>query len=98
MVDGAGPPETRRAVAARHSHEHVDGSGYPDGLVGEEIPLESRILLVADAFDAMTSDRPYRDARSHEEAVEELRRHAGTRFDPRCVELLVGSVAVAAGG
>ena len=72
----------------RHSHEHVDGSGYPDGLRGEEIPLPSRILLVADAFDAMTSDRPYRRALSREEAVAELRRSAGRQFDPGCVAVL----------
>jgi diguanylate cyclase (GGDEF)-like protein/putative nucleotidyltransferase with HDIG domain len=72
----------------RHSHEHFDGSGYPSGLAGHEIPLASRILLVADAFDAMTSDRPYRSALSQEEALVELRRHAGQQFDPRCVDAL----------
>jgi putative nucleotidyltransferase with HDIG domain len=71
----------------RHAHEHWDGSGYPDGLSGEAIPLASRVLLVADAFDAMTSDRPYRKARSHDGALEELRRHAGSQFDPRCVAI-----------
>ncbi len=70
----------------RHSHENFDGSGYPDGLSGEQIPLASRILLVADAFDAMTSDRPYRIALSMEAAVDQLRRNAGRQFDPRCVE------------
>ncbi len=72
----------------RHSHEHFDGSGYPSGLAGERIPLASRILLVADAFDAITSDRPYRSAQSPEEALNELRRHAGRQFDPRCVDAL----------
>jgi diguanylate cyclase (GGDEF)-like protein/putative nucleotidyltransferase with HDIG domain len=72
----------------RHSHEHFDGSGYPSGLTGEQIPLASRILLVADAFDAMTSDRPYRSAQSQEDALQELRRHAGRQFDPRCVDAL----------
>jgi diguanylate cyclase (GGDEF)-like protein len=72
----------------RHSHEHYDGTGYPDGLAGDHIPLASRILLVADAFDAMTSDRPYRAAQSMEEALDELRRHAGRQFDPRCVDAL----------
>ena len=72
----------------RHSHEHFDGSGYPSGLAGERIPLASRILLVADAFDAITSDRPYRAAQSQEEALQELRRHAGRQFDPRCVDAL----------
>jgi diguanylate cyclase (GGDEF)-like protein len=73
----------------RHSHESFDGSGYPDGLRGEEIPQASRILHVADAFDAITRPRPYRDARSVAEACEELRRHAGTQFDPTCVEALL---------
>ena len=72
----------------RHSHEHFDGSGYPDALSGDQIPLASRILLVADAFDAITSDRPYRAAQSKEEALEELRRNAGRQFDPRCVDAL----------
>jgi putative nucleotidyltransferase with HDIG domain len=66
----------------RHHHEHWDGSGYPNGLAGEEIPLGSRIILVADAFDAMTSDRSYRSAASADEALEELRRMAGRQFDP----------------
>ncbi|HEY7728675.1 MAG TPA: HD domain-containing phosphohydrolase [Candidatus Eisenbacteria bacterium] len=69
----------------RSHHENYDGSGYPDGLRGEAIPLEARILAVADAFDAMTTDRPYRRALSEEEALAELRRAAGTQFDPRVV-------------
>ena len=72
----------------RHSHEHFDGSGYPAGLAGDRIPLASRILLVADAFDAITSDRPYRAAQSQDEALQELRRNAGCQFDPRCVDAL----------
>src|SRR3954452_3612641 len=72
----------------RHSHEHIDGSGYPDGLVGEEIPLASRILLVADAFDAMTSHRPYGAAMPTEIALEELHGNAGRQFDERCVAAL----------
>jgi putative nucleotidyltransferase with HDIG domain len=72
----------------RHSHEHYDGSGYPDGLAGDAIPLASRILLVADAFDAITSDRPYRSAQSQMDALVELRRHAGRQFDPHCVDAL----------
>jgi len=70
----------------RHSHEHFDGSGYPDKLAGDAIPLASRILLVADAFDAITSDRPYRSAQSQQEALAELRRNAGRQFDPVCVD------------
>jgi diguanylate cyclase (GGDEF)-like protein/putative nucleotidyltransferase with HDIG domain len=80
-VDGLSPI----AVWVKHSHEHYDGTGYPDGLIGETIPLASRILLVADAFDAMTTDRPYRGAMTTDEAVAELRRNGGRQFDPRCV-------------
>jgi two-component system cell cycle response regulator len=71
----------------RFSHERWDGSGYPDGLVGEEIPLGARIIAVCDAFDAMTSDRPYQPAVPLEEALEELRRCAGTQFDPDVVDI-----------
>ncbi len=70
----------------RHHHERIDGHGYPDGLSGREIPLESRIIHVADAFEAMTSDRPYRDAPGELFAIEELKRHAGTQFDAEVVE------------
>ena len=69
-----------------HHHEHFDGSGYPDGLAGEEIPVASRILLVTDAFDAMTNDRPYRKAMPVKAAVEELERNSGGQFDPIAVE------------
>jgi diguanylate cyclase (GGDEF)-like protein len=70
------------APVVRSHHERVDGSGYPDGLKGDEIPLGARIVAVADAFSAMTSDRPYRNATSPSAAIGELRRHAGTQFDP----------------
>ena len=66
---------------------------YPDGLAGEEIPLEARILAVADAFDAMTSDRPYRAALPLEVALEEFRRHRGTQWDARVVDALFDLVA-----
>ena len=71
----------------RHSHERLDGGGYPDGLSGDAIPLACRILHVADAFDAMTSGRPYRRPMTTEEALAELRANAGTQFDPLCVRL-----------
>jgi HD-GYP domain-containing protein (c-di-GMP phosphodiesterase class II) len=71
--------------AILHHHEHFDGSGYPDGLAGEEIPIASRILLVTDAFDAMTTDRPYRKAMPVEAAIEELKRNSGSQFDPLVV-------------
>jgi diguanylate cyclase (GGDEF)-like protein/PAS domain S-box-containing protein len=70
-------------------HEHWNGKGYPFGLCGEDIPLACRILAIADAFDAMTSDRPYRNAMSRHEAVQELRRCAGTQFDPDLVEQFI---------
>ncbi|MDP9067343.1 MAG: GAF domain-containing protein [Actinomycetota bacterium] len=70
----------------RHCHEHYDGSGYPDAIRGEEIPIESRIILVVDAFDAMTTDRPYRKALPIEEACRRMREAAGRQFDPEIVE------------
>ena len=73
----------------RHHHERFDGAGYPDGLAGEEIPLESRIISAADTFDAVTSERPYRGAMTVDEAKAELRRVAGSQLDPRCVEALL---------
>jgi HD-GYP domain-containing protein (c-di-GMP phosphodiesterase class II) len=69
-----------------HHHERFDGGGYPGGLRREEIPLGSRIIAVADSFDAMTSNRPYRKAGSPEAAAKELLRCAGTQFDPAVVE------------
>lgn len=77
-----------RAIV-RHTHEHWDGSGYPHGLRAESIPLGSRIVLATDAYHAMTSDRPYRRARSHEETCVVLRDCAGSQFDPRVVETLL---------
>ncbi len=70
----------------RHCHERWDGAGYPDGLSGEDIPLESRIIFVCDAYHAMTTDRPYRRRVSHREALRRLADSAGTQFDPRVVE------------
>jgi diguanylate cyclase (GGDEF)-like protein len=71
----------------RHCHERWDGSGYPDGLAGEDIPLEARIIFVCDAYHAMTTDRPYRRRLSHREAVRRLSEAAGTQFDPNVVEV-----------
>jgi ribonuclease P protein subunit RPR2 len=70
----------------RHHHERFDGSGYPDGLAGDEIPLSARIFAVVDAFDAMTTDRPYRTAGPSEAAIEEIVRCSGSHFDPEVVE------------
>ena len=71
----------------RTHHEKWDGTGYPNGLKGEEIPLSGRIIALADTYDAMTSDRPYRKALSHEIAIEEIKRCAGTQFDPVLAQL-----------
>ncbi|HET7568114.1 MAG TPA: HD domain-containing phosphohydrolase [Gaiellaceae bacterium] len=73
----------------RHCHERWDGRGYPDGIGGEEIPLEARIIFVCDAYHAMTTDRPYRKRLSHREAIRRLREGAGTQFDPAVVEAAV---------
>ena len=82
----AAPSLADTADLVRSSHERMDGTGYPDGLRGEEIPIGARIIGVCDAFDAMISERAYRRARSHEEALAELRRCAGTQFEPDVVE------------
>jgi diguanylate cyclase (GGDEF)-like protein/putative nucleotidyltransferase with HDIG domain len=78
------------ARAVRHEHERWDGNGYPDGLAGEEIPIEARIILACDAYHAMVSDRPYRKAMSDSDAMRELTDNAGSQFDPQVVEALVG--------
>ncbi len=79
--------------AILHHHEYFDGSGYPEGLKGEAIPLSARIIAVADAWDVMRSDRPYRKALSTDAAQEELRRFASVQFDPAIVDLFVKLVA-----
>jgi len=78
------------ARIVRHEHERWDGKGYPDGISGEDIPLGARIILACDAYHAMTSDRPYRAAVSHPDAIAELTRNAGTQFDPKVTEALIG--------
>ncbi|MDX5373058.1 MAG: response regulator [Pseudomonadaceae bacterium] len=80
-----------RSIALTH-HEKWDGSGYPNGLKGEEIPLEGRIVAIADVFDALTSVRPYKPAWPLEEALEFLRRESGRHFDPALVELFLGQL------
>ena len=75
--------------AVRGHHEHFDGQGYPDGMGGQDIPLEARIVAVADAYDAMTSDRPYRSALPQQEAIRRLRADSGKQFDPQVVECFV---------
>lgn len=78
----------------KHHHENFDGTGYPDGLAGEQIPIGARIIMIADTLDAMTTDRPYRKALSFERVIEEVQRYAGRQFDPRLAEVLVRSAAI----
>jgi diguanylate cyclase (GGDEF)-like protein len=91
----AAPALAGTAPLIRSSHEQIDGGGYPDGLIGEEIPLGSRIIAVCDAFDAMTTDRSYRKAMGVDAAVEELKRHAGTQFDTAVVKAFCHAVGSA---
>jgi two-component system, cell cycle response regulator len=88
----AAPSLSPVARIVRASHERWDGSGYPDGLQGEEIPLASRIIAACDAYHAMTSDRPYAAAVPQKDALAELRRCAGAHFDPKVVEVLCAEV------
>jgi HD-GYP domain-containing protein (c-di-GMP phosphodiesterase class II) len=80
----------------RHEHERWDGNGYPDGLAGTEIPIASRIILACDAYNAMITTRPYREAMSAEDAVAELRDKSGTQFDPQVVAALLRRLRVPA--
>ncbi len=70
-------------------HEYYDGSGYPKGMTGTEIPLSGRIIAIADAYDAMTSERPYRENKTKEEAIEELKRNSKSQFDPYLVDIFI---------
>jgi hypothetical protein len=80
--------------AVRHHHENYDGTGYPDGLAGEAIPLGARIIMAADTLDAMTTDRPYRKALPFDRALEEIRKYSGKQFDPRLADLVNRSTAM----
>src|SRR3989475_10878185 len=78
----------------RHHHENFDGSGYPDGLAGSDIPIGARIIMIADTIDAMTTHRPYRRAMSLSRAIEELETYAGRQFDPQLVRLASKSASI----
>jgi diguanylate cyclase (GGDEF)-like protein len=90
---GAAPALRPVGAVVRSTHENWDGTGYPDGLAGEAIPLSARIIAACDAYSAMTSDRPYRAARTQEDAIRELRRCAAQQFDPTVVDLLCDALA-----
>jgi diguanylate cyclase (GGDEF)-like protein len=92
-VVAASPDFNQIGEIIRSSHERYDGNGYPDALPGREIPLAARIIAVCDAFDAMTSARPYRSSKTRDQAIAELRRCAGTQFDPHVVSGLVHVLA-----
>lgn len=86
---------TRLAAGVLHHHERIDGKGYPNGIVGDQIPLESKIIAVADAYDAMTAERPYRlNPLTTKEAIDELHKHSGTQFDINVVDIFVNKVLV----
>jgi HD-GYP domain-containing protein (c-di-GMP phosphodiesterase class II) len=89
MLENVGGVLARVGVIVRASHEDYDGTGYPDGLAGNAIPIEARICSACDAFSAMTTDRSYRKAMPLADAIAELRRCAGTQFDPAVVATLV---------
>jgi len=78
----------------RHHHENFDGSGYPDGVAGNDIPMGARIIMIADTIDAMTTDRPYRKAMNLSRAIEELQTFAGRQFDPQLVKLVSKSASI----
>ena len=90
MLDRVGGLLSQVGRIVRSSHEKWDGTGYPDGLMGNDIPVESAIVSCCDAFNAMTTDRSYRAAMSLDEAIRELRRNAGSQFSPAVVDALIG--------
>jgi len=83
---------SKLSALVRHHHELYDGSGYPDGLNGEEIPITSRILTIADIYDAITTDRPYRKAMTKDEAIKLLRNYSGNKLDPKLVEVFISTL------
>jgi putative nucleotidyltransferase with HDIG domain len=85
---------SRIADYAKYHHERIDGTGYPEGLKADEIPLISRIITVVDAYEAMTSDRPYRSALTKNEAIQELILHSGTQFDKNIVKVFINKVLI----
>jgi HD-GYP domain-containing protein (c-di-GMP phosphodiesterase class II) len=89
MLDRVGGLLARVGEVIRSCHERWDGTGYPDGLRGEQIPFESRLVFACDAYNAMTTDRVYRRALTQEQAVAELLAGSGSQFDPRIVDTLV---------
>ena len=90
----AAPALSSIGATVRATHEAFDGSGYPDGLAGDDIPFVARLVAVCDTYSAITSDRAYQERRSHDEALSELRSVAGTQLDPELVEAFCRAVAV----
>ena len=97
MLDRIGGLMAGVGQIVRSAHERYDGKGYPDGLAGEQIPLEARIIFACDAFNAITTDRPYRRGRPAALAVAEMQDNAGTQFDPEVVDALVSIVEATPG-
>ena len=89
-LNGVGFVDMLRNITNYH-HEYVDSSGYPAGLSGDQIPIEARIVTVADVFDALTSKRPYKKAWTNEQAYQKLQEMSGKQFDPQCVDALLNS-------
>jgi HD-GYP domain-containing protein (c-di-GMP phosphodiesterase class II) len=89
---GAAPGLENTLDAVRHHHERWDGKGYPSGLRGEETPLIARLMAVADAFSAMTTDRPYRKSMDRQKALRTLEEGAGTQWDPGCVQVFLAAI------